>query len=194
MNSYGINTDNLLRVLPDVLRNDENMRALATSIADELSQLSADTDKARLYADIDNLPEDVLDTLAKDFKVDWWSGDYSVAEKRQTLKDSWYVHRHLGTKSAVARAMSAVYYDTEVLEWYEYGGQPFHFKIMIMADPASVDPAKHATVVSLADYYKNLRSVMDPVEYSASGGVAETFANASFVGCEIVDGATAVNY
>lgn len=194
MSSYGITAENLLRVLPDVLRNDEKMLALATSIAAELSTLSADTDKARLYANIDALPEDVLDALATDFKVDWWSYDYSLSEKRQTLKDSWYVHRHLGTKTAVATAISAIYPDTEVHEWFEYGGRPYHFRLMIPVDQTTLDPTKHATVLSLIEFYKNLRSVLDEIEYFGSGGIAETYAAAAFAGCEIIDSATAVNY
>jgi len=193
-NAYGITRENLLRALPDVLRNDETMLALATAIAGELSVLSGETALATIYANIDKLPEEVLDTLAADFKVDWWSYDYTIEEKRKTLKTSWYVHRHLGTKSAVERALSAIYEDSEVSEWFDYGGEPYHFKLIIPVDQTVLDLTKHSTVLGLVAYYKNLRSVLDDVEYHGSGGMAAAYAAAAFAGCEITDSAIAANY
>lgn len=193
-NPYGITPANLLRVLPEVLHNDEKMLAIATAVADELAHLSEQTALTMIYTNIDTLPEAVLDMLAMDFKVDWWSYDYTIEEKRQTLKDSWYVHRHLGTKNAVERALSAIYADTTVIEWFDYGGKPYHFKLIIPVDQDSLDLTKHSTVLSLVNYYKNLRSVMDEVEYYGSGGTATAYVAAAFIGCEIIDSATAANY
>lgn len=194
MSRYGVTVENLLRTLPEVLVNDEAMLALATGIAKKLAEVAEQTRLTTIYANIDTLPEAVLDALATDFKVDWWSYDYSIEEKRQTLKDSWYVHRHLGTKAAVERAISAIYPGTEVSEWFEYGGDPYHFKLLIPVDQTELDPAKHATVLSLAESYKNLRSVLEEIEYYGSGGRATTYAAVAFIGCEITDSATAINY
>ena len=77
--------------------------------------------------------DQLLDILANDFKVDWWDANYTLEEKRRTLKDSWNVHRRLGTKAAVVLAISAIYPDTQVSEWWEYGGKPYHFKLLIDA-------------------------------------------------------------
>lgn len=194
LTAYGITPANLLRTLPDVLRNDEKMLALASSIAGELSSLSEETALATIYANIDTLPEDVLDALATDFKVDWWSYDYSLAEKRGTLKASWYVHRRLGTKRAVESALSVIYEDSKVVEWFDYGGEPYHFKLIIPVDEATLDPTKHSTVLSLVAYYKNLRSVLDDIEYHGAASAVTVYTAAAFAGCEIIDSAIAVNY
>lgn len=193
-NPYGITPDNLLRTLPEVLRNDQKALALATAIASELALLSEQSALASIYTRIDELPEAVLDKLAEDFKVDWWSYDYTPEEKRRTLKDSWNVHRRLGTKYAVETAISAIYPDTQVQEWFNYGGRPYYFKLLIPVDQTALDPSKHSTVLGLVEYYKNLRSVLDEVEYYGSGGAAAVYVAAAFAGCEITDGATAVNY
>jgi len=71
--------------------------------------------------------------------VDWWDYNYTLEEKRKTLKDSWNVHRTLGTKGAVEKAISAIYPGTEVREWFEYAGQPYHFKLLIDATYQNVD-------------------------------------------------------
>ncbi len=61
--------------------------------------------------------------------MDWWDSDYSTEEKRRTLAASWQVHKTLGTRAAVEKAASAVYPNTKVQEWFEYGGEPYRFKL-----------------------------------------------------------------
>lgn len=187
----GLTPENLLRSFPDVLLQDERMLALATAVAKVLSELIADTRKIEIYTRIDELPEDLLDLLAYDFKVDWWDSSLTVEEKRETLKSSWHVHRHLGTPYAVRTALSAIYSGTTVSEWFEYGGQPYHFRISIPVDQSSLDLSKHERIIALIDFYKNLRSVLDGIEYYGSGGAAKAYAAAACIGCSAVMSATA---
>ncbi|MCC8156370.1 MAG: phage tail protein I [Oscillospiraceae bacterium] len=125
----GIEAKTLLRALPAALQADESLRALAESIAAQLSVLSGDTGAATLYAAIDALPEAVLDILAADFEIIWWDADASTEEKRATFKNAWYVYRHLGTKSAVERALEIYYPGATVTEWFDDGEEPFRFSI-----------------------------------------------------------------
>lgn len=125
----GITAEAVLAALPEVLRSDVPTQGLASAIAAELEEAACKTNLATIYANIESLDEPLLDILAKDFKVDWWRGDASVGEKRQTLKDSPYVHRHLGTKAAVERAISDFLGTGVLQEWWEYGGKPYHFRI-----------------------------------------------------------------
>ncbi|NCE66053.1 phage tail protein I, partial [Pseudoflavonifractor sp. 524-17] len=61
--------------------------ALAQAIAELLARRKEEIDRLLIYPAIDRLDEPLLDILARDFKVDWWDADYSVEEKRRTLKD-----------------------------------------------------------------------------------------------------------
>lgn len=164
-NPHGLTAENLLRALPDVLRNDNGMSALAEAIAGTLSRRPKEIEALMIYARIDALPEELLNILAFDFKVDWWDAEYTLEEKRKTLKDSWHVHRTLGTKYAVETAISAIYRDTVVQEWFEYGGEPYHFKLLIDATYDPVEPERHRQVIDRVAYYKNLRSVLDSVDF-----------------------------
>lgn len=195
MNSaHGLTAENLLRTLPDVLKNDESMAALAASIAQVLAARPDEIQRLAIYPRIDELPEDLLDILAYDFKVDWWDADYSLEEKRQILKDNWHVHRILGTKAAVETAISAIYPGTQVSEWFEYNGEPYHFKLLIDSTYDGVNPERHQRVLDRVEYYKNLRSVLDEIEYYDMSGGAVQYVGAAFLGGEMIDGATAVMY
>lgn len=124
-----ITAESLLRALPDVLREDAVTLGLATAIAAELEDAVNKVSLVNIYANIDTMDEPMLDILAKDFKVDWWRPNATIEEKRNTMKTSWYVHRHLGTPAAVKTAISDFIGTGRLEEWFEYGGQPHHFRI-----------------------------------------------------------------
>lgn len=165
MIDHRITVENLMRVFPMAFVEDDRLQALGKAIAEELVRRRAEAKLGILYANIDELPEDVLDILAYDFKVDWWDRSYTLEEKRRTLKDSWKVHRMMGTKAAVEMAISAIYPSTTVEEWFTYDGKPYHFKLTIDARYTRTDIAQHEKVLNRVNYYKNLRSHLECIEY-----------------------------
>ena len=165
MNEHGLTKENLVATLPVALQKDESAVALAEAIAELLSKRPAEIERLRIYPAIDQLDEQLLDILAYDFKVDWWDPEYTLEEKRQTLKDSWRVHKTLGTKAAVLTAISAIYPHTQVIEWFEYGGEPYHFKLNINITNDSIDSAKLRRVLNRLNFYKSLRSHNDGIHY-----------------------------
>ena len=188
---WGPTAENMLRALPDVLKNDHGTAALASCAAAALAGRKAEIDSLILYARMDELPEPLLDLLAQDFKVDWWDGDYSLEEKRQTLRDSWHVHRTLGTKAAVETALSAIYPNTKVMEWWEYDGLPYHFRLSINVSSDETSSLKHQRVMARLELYKNLRSQLDEVEYYDGAAEITWYAGADMVGIDLCDGCTA---
>ena len=163
--AHGLTKENLLFAFPGGLRENQSLAALGNVTAEALAKRPAEIALLALYPRIDELPEDLLDILARDFKVDWWDVNYSLEEKRRTLKDSWRVHKMLGTKAAVETAISAIYPRTKVLEWFEYGGEPYHFRLDINITNDSIDSVKQRRVLELLNYYKSLSSQNDGVTY-----------------------------
>lgn len=153
---HALTAESLLRALPEVLRADPVALALATAIAAEIEEAVCKTSLASIYARIDELDEPLLDILAKDFKVDWWRADASLEEKRYTLKTSWYIHRHLGTKAAVETAIRDFIGSGVVQEWYEYGGKPHHYRI------------KDGNNTAIAENYSQFLSVLRVVSRGSS--------------------------
>jgi len=167
MNDHGLTVENTLSTFPAVLDEDEFLHALAVAFVEKFAALAMDIDLVRIYALIDRLPEDLLDTLAYDFKVDWWDANFGLDEKRRTLKESWAVHRRLGTKGAVTRAVSAIYPDSTLDEWFDYEGIPYHFRLAVNETENRADDAQRQRVLDRVIYYKNLRSWLDIIEYIA---------------------------
>ena len=167
----GLTAENLLLALPEALRQDEQMQALAAGIAEVLAARPAEIDRLLIYPRIDELPEALLDRLAYDFKVDWWDPGYSLEEKRRTVKSSWRVHKLLGTKAAVELGIRAIYPQAYVEEWFEYeGGKPYHFKLHIDLTKEQWVEGKPWRALERVNYYKSLRSHMDRFEFTVKLG------------------------
>ena len=168
MSNHGITVDNLLATFPEALARDENLQALATAIANVLNARVPEIDRVRIYPNIDGLPEDLLDILAVDLKIDWYDAAYPLAIKRRIVKSSIEVHRVLGTKGAVARALSAIYPGTTVEEWFEYGGNFPYFRIILDVTQQTIE-VSHDEIVKAVNIYKSLRSKLedDAIVYRA---------------------------
>lgn len=157
MNKHGITPENLLNTLPDVLKEDKKTLALATIIADLLSKRPEEIDKTRIYPQTEKLPEELLDILAYDLKVDWYGYNYNIKAKRTQIKDSFRVYRTLGTRGAVERALSDLYPGTELEEWFDYGGDPFYFRAILDVTDQQVG-ISHDELIRAINIFKPIRS------------------------------------
>lgn len=153
-----MNNDDIFRLYPRVLKTDQAFYALGRVIADYLARNCELMSSEIIYAAMDTLPEDVLDALAYDLKIEWYEYSAPIANKRRTVKEAMLVHRYKGTKYAVETALHSVFTDAKVEEWFEYGGEPFHFKLTVYGGSGGSDLKG---LIARIQYAKNLRSVMD---------------------------------
>lgn len=156
---------NILETFPGSLARDDDKQKLAAAISDKLAELMHETDKAAIFPAIDKLDAEMLDILASDFKCEWYDSSGTLEEKRKTIKDCLFMHRYKGTKFAVETALRSIYETVKVSEWFEYGGEPYHFRVEIF--DSSNDTEKRQRILSKIEYYKNLRSVLDDVIFKA---------------------------
>lgn len=168
--SNGITKANLMRAAPNVLVDDGNMFPLVDTLADALAKLAASCRLATIYPRIDELPEDLLDILAKDFKVDWYDYNYNLETKRKVIKDSFFVHRHMGTRAAVETAVCDVWPSSHIEEWFEYGGDPYHFRVITSEE---YDAKTEQNIKQAISLFKNARSTLDAIVFN-SGSVTAT--------------------
>ncbi len=173
---------NNVKTLPYALQGNEMMRALALLAA---RAASADIAALNIYGTIDAMPEQLLDALAYDFKIDWWDADSDIAAKRAALKSCFKVHRTLGTVNAVETAAADAFSDAAVVEWSDYGGDPFHYKLAMSLGAATGTEEALRGILSRARYYTNVRSVLDAVEFST------VRTRNLFCGCALMEGVTA---
>ena len=148
--------------LPETITNDEHLNQLAEVAARVFLKVYGQRWKAAIYSRIDDLDEAVLDILAVDLKIDWYDYDADIEVKRRLVKDSWYVHKRMGTRSAVETAISDVWPHSIVEEWFEYDGDPYHFRVVLDADYS--DPIMIDAAMDKIRIFKPARAAMDDNE------------------------------
>lgn len=173
MINHGITAENLLRTLPGVLANDEKMLALASVVADILSARTNEIDELKIYPQINHVPEALLDILADDFKIDWYGYNYPLAVKQSQFRSSFKVRRYLGTKGATETALNDLYPGTILEEWYEYGGSPHYFRVLLDVTHQNI-PVSHPDIVRTIEIFKNQRSLLEDnsVVFRSRGQIA----------------------
>lgn len=154
------------KYLPQPLTHDPKMIALAKAAADELLTVSGAVEKVLIYSRIDELPEELVDILAYDLHVDWYDYSYPLEAKRDLLKSSMRVHKKMGTKYAIEKALSALYPESEVEEWFEYGGEPGHFRIVCGVTNSRITES-YSDITQAVKLYKRLSAHMDAIVYQA---------------------------
>ena len=165
-----IYTVNFADYLPAALKHDPKMRAIAETVTREALRVSGETENVLIYSRIDELPEALIDILAYDMHVDWYDYSYPLKVKRDILKGSVRVHKKMGTKYAIEKALGALYPQSEVEEWYQYEGEPHHFHIVCDVTENRVT-ASFQDIINAVMMYKRLSSHLDEVVYQASVGI-----------------------
>lgn len=161
---------NFADYLPGALKHDTKMRAIAAAVTKEALTVSREIENVLIYSRIDELPEALIDILAYDMHVDWYDYSFPLEVKRDILKGSVNVHKKMGTKYAVEKALGALYPQSEVEEWFQYEGQPHHFHIICDVTENRVT-ASFQEIINAVMMYKRLSSHLDEVVYQASVGI-----------------------
>lgn len=148
----------LLSLQPSYLQNDKFVQALCKALNPYFQQLSDEVKLVYIYGRIDELEEEVVDSLAWQFHVDFYDYTLPLSRKRELVKKSRYLHKKKGTPAAVEEACKAVFGRTKLEEWFEYNGKPFFFKMYIDITGHGASEEELNKIDRLIDAYKNTRS------------------------------------
>src|SRR5690606_24393765 len=125
----------LLDLLPESLKRDPDMVALTKAIDPEIQEIVEKLKNVEILSRIDELPEPVLDHLLYQFHITFDEGAgliTSIEEKRRFIKNAIQMHRLKGTKRALELVLEMLDIRGVIKEWFEYGGEPYHFRIDIL--------------------------------------------------------------
>ncbi len=115
------------------------------------------------YPNLDELSEVIIDLLADQFQVNFYDIlGLNLETKRQLVKNAILWNKKKGTK-AIVEEMLGVLYDSncKVQEWFEYGGNPYYFKIII--DNVTFDEEALNIITLIINELKNVRSHLDNI-------------------------------
>lgn len=160
------------QLFPRFILADKSGYALAKAIEKALHMLCDVIQTGiEIEKSVEKMPEWRLDEMAWELNALWYDYDETLSVKRQQIAGAMAFYDRLGTPYAVLNAVNAVYGDGTLMEWFEYGGDPYHFKVLTTDSTALT--TKKAKFYALLSAVKSLRSVLDSVTYYGAEGQAE---------------------
>lgn len=152
---------NLEQVLCAPLRDDETGRAFARVLSPCLRRLAEQAERVLLLPNVQRLPEEILDALARELHIPWYDDGVARSVKREVVAQSDRVNMRLGTPYAVEQVAAAYFGEAVVEEWWEYGAAPYSFRVRTPNIEAVTE--NHKVFQDVIAYTQNLRSVFDGV-------------------------------
>lgn len=146
-------------------RADPKVQALSAALR-EGSRLLWDYSRfIYIYANIDGLPEKVLDLLALELRTQYYDDSLPIETKRDLVRGTLIWYTKAGTPEAVEELVAAAFGEGEVKEWFEYSGDPYFFKILTNA---LMTPDMMDIFSDLIRRVKNTRSHIEAIEIHRS--------------------------
>lgn len=176
-------TFDITKFLPKYILNDKTGYALAKAIGAAVQKMNdVISDGVKRVYDVDEMPEWRLDEMAWEYNIPYdYKADIEV--KREWVRNVQTLARLYGTPDGITRYMAGYFDEAVIEEAWEYGGQPFHFRMQF---PDGWTPDKVAWATKAINMVKNVRSVLD--SYTFNGKWPHNL----YVGCALYtyDGAT----
>ncbi|MBQ8668729.1 phage tail protein I [bacterium] len=148
--------------------NDVNLKIFDEICEERFAKLNLDS---LLVSIIDNVPADALPHLAEQYHItgdEGWLQALSDTEKRNLIKSSIKMHRYKGTKYALEEIFKTLNIVGNIEEWFNYGGNPYHFKVILQIFNRSINEETETKLRALIDEYKNERSWLEEIQFHLS--------------------------
>ena len=175
-------TFNIEQWVPKFLLNDKNGRAIAKAIEAGLQWMSSVVQQGMdCISDVDTMPEWRLDELAWEYNILY---DYSadVETKRGWIRNAAQSYSLYGTPAGVMQYLEATFDSVRLEEWWEYGGDPYHFRVTMDGE---YNEENEAWAMKAANTAKNVRSVLDEIIFNSGSVDVPLYAGVAVIGVEI---------
>lgn len=160
---------NIERLLPRFILSDKNGYAIAKAI-EHIFQRVADAAVrgVEIIQDPQKMPEWRLDELANELGC-LYDFNGTIEQKRYWIENATYLYTVYGTPQAIYNFLEGYFQNVQVEEFWEYGGEPFHFRVTVSGE--SYDAKKIAWAQKAIENVKNVRSVLDAVAIDSSSEI-----------------------
>ena len=149
-------------IMPENLASQVETKAFAYAVGRQIEKLCAYSDAARTYAAIATMPEWLLDYMAVELRTPSYDENYSLKTKRALIQGSLLFYTQMGTPAAVNRIIETIFETGYIEEWYEYDGDPHHFRAYV-GDGGEVGPGELEEFRRVLSSVKRLSSWLDDI-------------------------------
>lgn len=152
------------KTVPFNIAKDKNIKDLSCVIDNIVIDIKQKTEMVLLLPKLKELPDSILNELAYQFHVDFYREYFDHDTKVKLIESSIATHKIKGTPYAVEKVCTDIFKSAKVVENWEYGGEPYHFKVSFIKE-AVTDVSKIDSLMEAISSTKNVRSWCDEIGF-----------------------------
>lgn len=152
--------NNIYEILPPNLKTAHH-KALSKAFDEQMMKLLDYSEIVFFYCNVKGLPEPMLDIISNNFNIAGYDKSYDITIKSQLILEAFLVKSKLGTPYAVEKIVSTIFGSGIVEEWFEYGSEPYYFRID-SANPELLQEDEKK-FLSILEKTKNVRSWLEKI-------------------------------
>lgn len=198
-----------VELMPESLSSDQGIRNIAEILESHLARTDAAVASILLIArlsgeekplapalerlvqragGLESLDERLLALMAWQYHVDDYDMARSLEARLDMVRTAIALHRKKGTSWAVRRAIDAAFQQisTTVQEWFEYGGEPYHFRVNIDVYGDGIMQDAVARAGRLIESNKSKRSLCDGITLALTSLLASHCGSAICSGLSMI--------
>lgn len=159
--------------LPRALGQRDHVKALSDAVGVCTEKILCFADESQIYTALDTANEKILDTLAVNWKIDWYDSGMDLEQKRRVVKNAIAARKVMGTAAAVNLQADAIYPGAGIEEWFLYGGRPGCFRLVIPLGDGGLTGDEFRRLLRGMEWTKNARSHLEHtlITRECTGGV-----------------------
>ncbi|MFA6848718.1 MAG: phage tail protein I [Selenomonadaceae bacterium] len=157
------NSIDMIELIPKFLQKDDSAAAIAKCVNAVYNALDIELRQTAKIVGNELIAAAVLDELAVSMHIEWYDYAAPVETKRQIIAQADYIHSKMGTIWAIRRVIDTYYSDIVFHEWYQYGGEPYHFSFSTENLLYQKGTDKYNEVIDRINQIKNCRSICDGI-------------------------------
>ena len=156
----------LLALQTAFMQRDLTTKGFCAGLNGELQDLATKTYNILMFQALNTVGDtefgnELVDELAWQFHVDYYDKTADFEVKRNLVKQSIRIHQKKGTPQAVMDLLNTAFpSDTLLLEWFDYNGKPYHFRVVT----SSLDGIDKNAFIKALNTIKNARSYLDGLD------------------------------
>lgn len=152
-------------LLPYTMKTPKNI-ALSKAFGEMTRYLYDTLQSVVFWADIKTASDMLLNSMAAEIDCPFYENGMSIEQKRELIAVSDIYNSRTGTTSAVDKLIAAAFKNGNIQEWYEYGGNPYCFKINMDSSSSKSEMNDFNYFFSMLRKIKNARSKLEVINIS----------------------------
>ena len=175
----------VLKLLPESILNDDIITA-AKVIDTRFSKIVNKVDNITFYDDLMKLDDDVLEHLLHQHHITDQEGAALAITKEQKINlimNSSYMHQIKGTSEAIEHVLRMLDMRGKVIEWFEYGGDPYYFRIdLVEVENRGLSQREQMLLMQLINAYKRKSAWLESIKLYLTTRTSSYHACATTIG------------